>query len=127
MSEMLKHDKTKTESPEKFKNRVFGNRVMMRRKQLGIKQSELAEILGISDNQVSNIENGRSFPKMNNFIRLCEVLDCNADYLLSGIVKNTVPQQINEMIALLSPEKQKTLWILLNSYIHESDMIQFDI
>ena len=100
---------------------------MMRRKQLGIKQSELAEILGISDNQVSNIENGRSFPKMNNFIRLCEVLDCNADYLLSGIVKNTVPQQINEMIALLSPEKQKTLWILLNSYIHESDMIQFDI
>ena len=32
---------------------------MQRRKLLGMKQSELAELIGVSDNQISNIENGR--------------------------------------------------------------------
>lgn len=97
---------------------VLGNRIMQRRKQLCIKQSELAEKLGVSDNQISNIENGKSFPKFINFIEICNILDCNADYLLSGILKNTVNENIIDMISSLSIEEQKVLWHLLDSYIH---------
>lgn len=42
------------------KNAVIGARIMQRRKLLGMKQSELAELIGVSDNQISNIENGVS-------------------------------------------------------------------
>lgn len=60
------------------KNAVIGARIMQRRKLLGMKQSELAELIGVSDNQISNIENGRSYPKLNSFMLICKALDCNA-------------------------------------------------
>mgnify|MGYP002711605695 FL=1 len=57
------------------KNAVIGARIMQRRKLLGMKQSELAELIGVSDNQISNIENGRSYPKLNSFMLICKALD----------------------------------------------------
>ena len=126
-SKYERFDKEQWKEINKEKDVAFGDRLMMRRKHLGLTQSELAEIAGVSDNQISNIENGKSFPKFNNFLMLCDALDCNADYLLSGIVKNTVSEQIIEMIATLSLEEQKTLWILLDKYIHRDDAITIDI
>ena len=38
----------------------MGNRIKLRRKELRIKQSELAEKLDISNNHISSIENGRN-------------------------------------------------------------------
>lgn len=94
---------------------------MQRKKELCIKQSELAEKLGISDNQVSNIENGKSFPKLSNFILLCNILECNADYFLSGILKTSINENTVDMIATLSVEEQSTLWQLLDCYIHRQN------
>ena len=76
------------------KNAVIGARIMQRRKLLGMKQSELAEIIGVSDNQISNIENGRSYPKLNSFMLICKALDCNADYFFSGVISDSLPEQI---------------------------------
>lgn len=102
--------------------REFGSRVMQRRKKLNIKQSELAEIMNVSDNQISNIENGKSFPKLNNFLLLCNVLDCNADYLISGIARETIDKNIIDMVSTLTIEEQKILWNLLDCYIHKTDV-----
>lgn len=99
---------------------ILGSRIMQRRRELGIKQSELAEMLGVSDNQISNIENGKSFPKLNNFISLCNILKCNADYLLCGVLKSPIDENILDMVAYLSIEEQKTLWQLLDCYIHRN-------
>ena len=43
------------------KQAILGLRIMQRRKQLGINQSELAEQIGLSEHQISNIETGRSY------------------------------------------------------------------
>ena len=110
---------------ENNKKTVLGSRIMQRRKQLNIKQSELAEIMDVSDNQISNIENGKSFPKLSNFILLCDVLDCSADYLLSGILKNSIDENIIDMITTLTNEEQKILWKLLDCYIHRNDTSNF--
>ena len=110
---------------ENNKKTILGSRIMQRRKQLNIKQSELAEIMDVSDNQISNIENGKSFPKLNNFILLCDVLDCSADYLLSGILKSSIDENIIDMITTLTIEEQKTLWKLLDCYIHRNDTSKF--
>lgn len=104
----------------KAKN-VLGSRIMQRRKYLGIKQSELAEKLGVSDNQISNIENGKSFPRLNSFVKLCRILDCNSDYLLAGVMKKNVDENIIDMIASCSLEEQKVIWKLIDCYIHRND------
>lgn len=92
--------------------------VKRRRKELHIKQSELAELMGVTDNQISNIENGKSFPTFKNFIVLCNILQCNADYFLSGILKTSVSENIVDIIASMTIEEQETLWHLLECYIH---------
>ena len=56
----------------------------MRRKELHIKQAELAETLEISNNHMSSIENGRQKPSLDTFIRLCDCLNVTPDYLLLG-------------------------------------------
>ena len=88
------------------------------RPQKHILQSDLAEAIGVTNNQISNIENGHSYPKLKNLISICDVLDCNADYLLSGIIKKEVDANIIDMVASLSLEEQITLWELLDCYIH---------
>ena len=100
---------------------IVGSRIMQRRKQLCIKQSELAEKIGVSNNQISNIENGKSFPKLGNFICICNILNCNADYFLSGILKDSVVENITDMLSSLSVEEQKTVRRLLDCYIHRND------
>lgn len=94
---------------------------MQRRKEKQIKQSELAEILNVSENQISNIENGKSFPRLQNFIKLCDILDCNADYFISGTIKKTVNENIIDMVSSLSLEEQKVIWKLIDCYIHRND------
>lgn len=126
-SKYERFDKEYWKKINKERNKVFGHRIMMRRKQLGLNQSELAELTGISDNQISNIENGRSFPKLSNFLILCDVLNCNADYFLSGIVKTDTPDQIIEMISTMEPKELKALWILIDAYIHRDDSVTIDI
>ena len=103
------------------KQAILGLRIMQRRKQLGINQSELAEQIGLSEHQISNIETGRSYPRMNSFIRICEILEVNADYFISGAMKDEIDENIIDMISSLSQEEQKTVWKLLDAYIHRND------
>lgn len=106
---------------ENAKNKIIGSRIMHRRKLMGITQKELAELIDVTEKQISNIENGRSYPKLNNFIKICNKLECNSDYLISGIVSPSLPEEIAEMIISLTPEEQKTVWLLIDCYIHRKD------
>ncbi len=103
------------------KQAILGLRIMQRRKQLGINQSELAEQIGLSEHQISNIETGRSYPRMKSFIKICEILEVNADYFISGTMKDEIDENIIDMISSLSEEEQKTVWKLLDAYIHRND------
>ena len=103
------------------KQAILGLRIMQRRKQLGINESELAEQIGLSEHQISNIETGRSYPRMKSFIRICEILEVNADYFISGAMKDEIDENIIDMISSLSQEEQKTVWKLLDAYIHRND------
>ena len=49
----------------------MGNRIKIRRKELRIKQAELAERLNISNSHMSSIENGRQKPSLDIFIQIC--------------------------------------------------------
>lgn len=74
---------------------LIGNRIKLRRKELKIKQSELAELINISNNHMSSIENGSEHPSLERFLLICDFLKVTPDYLLLGNIHgNNVPQSI---------------------------------
>lgn len=48
----------------------------------GLKQKDVAEVLGIKDNTLSNWEKGRTEPDIDTFIKLCEIYGVNSSELL---------------------------------------------
>ena len=83
----------------------MGKRIKLRRNELKIKQAELAETLGISNNHMSSIETGKERPSMEVFINICEELKVTPDYLLLGTMHaNDIPQNITDTLRLCSKE-----------------------
>lgn len=72
-----------------------GNRLKRRRKELDYTQSELVEILNknklinnddyISDKQISRVESGHNYTRLDKFVAWCLALDKTPDYFLLGI------------------------------------------
>ena len=83
----------------------MGRRIKLRRKELKIKQSEMAEALNVSNNHISSIETGKQKPSLDMFISICEYLNVTPDYLLLGALHSyTVPLDILDKLRLCSQE-----------------------
>lgn len=76
----------------------FGSRLRARREELGLKQSELGKMLGITGSAIGNYENGVSSPKADILYQVFSVLKCDANYLFQDEMKGldtddlTVPE-----------------------------------
>lgn len=66
------------------KMKAMGQRIKISRKEKMLTQSKLAEELGISVDQMSNIENGKSACKPDYIFRLVRILGISSDYLFFG-------------------------------------------
>ena len=62
--------------------KALGNRIKEVRKEQGLQQYKLAEIVGISPGQMSQIENGKEKMGLDVFIKLCLVLDTSPAFFL---------------------------------------------
>ena len=62
----------------------IGDRIQDARNAKGWKQPELAERMGVSTQTIVNIETGAKGTRLANFIKLCEILEVSADYILFG-------------------------------------------
>lgn len=83
----------------------MGNRIKIRRKELKIKQTDLAELLDISNNHMSSIETGKQKPSLDTFMKICENLYVTPDYLLLGSMHSSnIPQSIVDGLRLCSDE-----------------------
>lgn len=96
--------------------KTIGLRIMQKRKANGVTQSELAEITGISCKQISNIENGHSFPRMGTFLKLCAYF-----YFISGTIGKEINDKIIELLSTCTIEELKCIWKLLDCYLHRDD------
>lgn len=87
---------------------TMGRRIRLRRKELGLTQNRLAELLGISNNHLSAIENGREKPSLEKFVILCEMLKTTPDFLLLGNLHScNVSQNISDNLRLCNAEDIK--------------------
>ena len=77
---------------------MTGERIRSLRKQAGLKQSELAEQLGVSTSAVGMYENNRRVPPRPVLLRLCSIFHVTADYLLA---EQTFPSDLEEELDAL--------------------------
>lgn len=88
----------------------MGNRIKNRRKELNIKQSELAEQIGISNNHMSTIECGTGKPSIDAFLNICDILKVTPDYLLlRSMHADNVSQNIIDKLRLCNDDD---LWVI---------------
>ncbi|MBR3741103.1 MAG: helix-turn-helix domain-containing protein [Clostridia bacterium] len=76
----------------------FGSRLRERREALGLKQSELGRMLGVTGSAIGNYENGFSSPRADVLYRVFDVLQCDANYLFQDEMADAAetPQVIRE-------------------------------
>lgn len=64
----------------------IGRNVFRLRRQAGLSQIELGQMVDLKQPNVSILEGGGALPSMEKFIRLCQALEARPDQLLKGVV-----------------------------------------
>ena len=89
----------------------MGLRIRSRRKELRIRQAELAEL----------IERGVGNPSIHVFIRICEELSVTPDYLLLGNMHtNNITQNILDNLSLCSSEDLNIINDIIKLYVQKN-------
>ena len=102
--------------------KAIGTRIAQRRKQLGLKQSEVEEI---GFKYLSNIERGISIPSTEVIMRLALALDTTPDEFLVGTARQG-EEGWKDIAELLRPMKGKQLDLAKNflTWLSEQDLEQ---
>lgn len=86
----------------------LGTRIMNLRKKKSLSQQELANKLFVTDKTISSWEKNRTEPGLEMIIKLSEVLDCSASYLIYGdINKNDIETEIKVKLSKKEFEELK--------------------
>ena len=62
----------------------IGKRIQNRRKQRGYTQEQLADMMNVSIQMISNLERGIKAIRIDNLINLSAILEISTDYILTG-------------------------------------------
>jgi len=96
---------------------ILGKRIREQRELKKLKQEKFAEMVGISNIHLSEIERGKKTPSMEAFIRIVNALDVPADVFLRYEVKGAKAYLLNditEKMQDLTPAQLKMIVELFN-------------
>ena len=65
-----------------FQKKLFGQRMLELREKRALSQKAVADILGITRTQISDMENGKNTTTIENVVKICEHYKISSDYLL---------------------------------------------
>ncbi len=65
-----------------FKNNIFAERIKSLRKSKSVTQAVLAELLGVTKTQISDLENGKTTTSIERLYTLADYFDVSLDYLV---------------------------------------------
>ena len=82
------------------------------RRKAGLRQSELAEKIGISEKHLSKIETGKNYPALDTFLKILEVLNLTlSDFGLQYICEDHSTKKILQDIIDTSSQKQLGVYV----------------
>lgn len=89
----------------------IGRRIASRRRHQRIKQQDMAEMLGISNNHLSSIERGKAGPSLEVLVGLCNILRVTPDFLLMGSMHTeNLPQNTIDNLRVCSQKDAELLY-----------------
>ncbi|MBR4376925.1 MAG: helix-turn-helix transcriptional regulator [Spirochaetia bacterium] len=76
--------------------KYIGQILQNARKENGLKQAQLAELVGISEKHLSKIETGKNYPALDNFLKLISILHLSFNDF--GIEESQIPSEKKETL-----------------------------
>lgn len=92
-----------------FDLKSMGKRIQSRRRQLEYTQEQLAELMNVSIQMVSNLERGNKAIRIENLINLSRILNVSVDYLLTGKQNLDDANELSRQIAQLSERDKRMI------------------
>lgn len=102
--------------------RKIGKRIQMARKEKGLTQAELAQMVDLTPKYLSNVECGEKLPKLETFVRIANGLQCDANSLLADVLNVATMENgsaISRKLSALPVEEQRRLIRILEVMIDE--------
>lgn len=86
-----------------------GQRIVERRKKLGITQETLAEISDVTTQFVSYAESGKRAMRPENLLKIANALGVSTDYLLTGDIVDKDLLLLSEKLSKLTPSQLRII------------------
>ncbi len=83
---------------EEIFKKLFGNRIKTLRKNAGLTQEQLAELVGLDTQHLCKMENGIHFPKVKNLVSIAKVFQVDISDLFVFDNANKLKNRRNEII-----------------------------
>lgn len=101
-------------------NNTLGKRIREARIKKQYTQQQLAELAGIGQMYLGEIERGTKMPSLKSFSKIIETLDISADYVLRDELSSGeryIYDEITQKLKGLSPKQRKAASDILDAYI----------
>lgn len=95
----------------------MGRRITARRKELGLTQEQLSEIVNLSEQTISTAECGKKALRPENIAKLSIALDCTTDFLLMGTEVPYVSDMTNRTVKNLTPLQYQCLNCIIDNFL----------
>lgn len=98
---------------------TFGNRLYELRKNSGLSQEELAELLDVSRQSVSKWESDKGYPEMTRLIFLSDYFNVSLDYLMRGEEQEKLSENKREVLKYHTDTLMNRVQIFLTNLNHK--------
>lgn len=95
----------------------MGNRIMERRKKLGLTQEALAELSGLTTQFVSYAESGKRAMRPENLMKISTALGVSTDYLLTGDIIDKDVLLLSDKLSKLNPSQVRIIESIIDDCI----------
>lgn len=98
----------------------IGIRIVERRKELKLTQEQIAERMNVSIQMISNIERGNKAIKIDNLLKLCNILKTSTDYILTGKRTDSDFDTLTDKISQLTDSDYKMIEMLVDYRLNDN-------
>ena len=98
----------------------IGIRIVERRKELKLTQEQVAERMNVSIQMISNIERGNKAIKIDNLLKLCNILKTSTDYILTGKRTDNDFDTLTDKISQLTNSDYKMIEMLVDYRLNDN-------
>lgn len=97
--------------------KAIGHRICERRKVLNYTQEQIAEMMDVSIQMISNLERGNKAIRIDNLLKICTILHVSTDYILTGNRIDTDESTLMTKIKQLSEKDYRMISMLVDHCI----------